>query len=79
MPNNGQRQIEQTRSALVDLLMSKVKDDQFPSSTTLDLIEELLTPEELPAYAALLMEKIAGDTYPSVSMMGRLVSLAQSK
>ena len=41
----------------------------------MDLIEQILTPEELPAYASVLMEKIANDTYPSVSMMMRLVSL----
>ena len=68
-------EIEQTRSALVDLLLSKVKDDKYPSATTMDLIEQILTPEELPAYAAVLMEKIAGDTYPSASMMKRIVSL----
>jgi len=68
-------EIEQTRSALLDLLLSKVKDDTFPSSTQLDLIEQMLTPEELPAYAGVLMEKIAGDTYPSMSMIKRIVSL----
>lgn len=77
MPDNGQDQIEQTRAALVDLLLSKVKDDQFPSSTTLDLIEKLLTRDEVPAYAAVLMEKVSADTYPSTSIMQRLLSLAQ--
>jgi hypothetical protein len=67
--------IEQTRSALIDLLLSKVKEDRYPSATTMDLIEEILTEEELPAYAGVLMEKIAGDTYPSASMMKRLVAL----
>jgi hypothetical protein len=69
-------EIEQTRAAMIDLLLSKVKDDRFPSATMLDLLEQMLTPEELPAYAAVLMEKIAGDTYPSASMIKRLVSLS---
>jgi hypothetical protein len=60
---------------LLDLLLSKVKEDRYPSATTLDLLEQLLTPEELPAYAGVLMEKIAGDTYPSASMMKRIVSM----
>jgi hypothetical protein len=72
---NDHPAIEQTRSALLDLLLSKVKDDRYPSATTLDLLEQLLTEEELPAYAGVLMEKIAADTYPSASMMKRLVSL----
>jgi hypothetical protein len=68
-------EIEQTRAAFLDLLLSKVKDDRYPSATMLDLLEQMLTPEELPAYAGVLMEKIAGDTYPSASMMKRIVSL----
>ena len=73
---NDHPEVEQTRSALLDLLLSKVQDDRYPSATMLDLLEQLLTAEELPAYAAVLMEKIAADTYPSASMMKRLVSLA---
>jgi len=69
-------EIEQTRSALLDLLLSKVKDERYPSATTLDLLEQMLTEEELPAYAGVLMEKIAADTYPSASLMKRLVALA---
>ena len=76
MPSPNERpEVEQTRSALIDLLLSKVKDDRFPSATTMDLIEQMLTPEELPAYAAVLMDKIAADTYPSASMMKRIVAL----
>jgi hypothetical protein len=69
-------EIEQTRLAMIDLLLSKVKEDRFPSASMLDLLEQMLTTEELPAYASVLMEKIAGDTYPSASMMKRLVTLS---
>ena len=76
MPMQDERpEIEQTRAAMLDLLLSKVKEDRFPSASMLDLLEAMLTTEELPAYAAVLMEKIAGDTYPSASMMKRIVSL----
>jgi hypothetical protein len=75
---NGEEhpKVEQTRLALIDLLLSKVKDDRFPSAAMLDLLEQMLTAEELPAYASVLMGKIANDTYPSPSMMKRLVDLA---
>jgi hypothetical protein len=76
MPREQDNQaIEKTRAAMLDLLLSKVKDDRFPSATTMDLLEQILTPDELPAYAAVLMEKIADDNYPSASMMKRLVYL----
>jgi hypothetical protein len=74
--DNEHPEVEQTRAALLDLLLSKVKEDTYPSATTLDLLEQILTPEELPAYAAVLMDKIAQDRFPSASMMKRLVSLA---
>jgi hypothetical protein len=74
--NEDHPEIEQTRSALLDLLLSKVKEDRFPSATMLDLLEQVMTPEELPAYAGVLMEKVANDTYPSASIMKRLVSLS---
>jgi hypothetical protein len=74
--NEEHPEIEQTRAALLDLLLSKVKEDRFPSATMLDLLEQVLTPEELPAYAGVLMDKVASDTYPSASIMKRLVSLS---
>jgi hypothetical protein len=76
MPNEDEHpEVEQTRAAMLDLLLSKVKDDKYPSESMLDLLEQMLTPEELPAYAGVLMDKIANDTYPSASMMKRIVSL----
>jgi hypothetical protein len=77
--SNGDEEVEKTRAALLDLLLNKVNDDTYPSATTLDLIEQLLTPEELPAYGAVLMRKISQDTYPSASMMKRLVALTSPR
>jgi hypothetical protein len=65
------------RARLVDLLLEKVAEDLYPSSTMMDFLEELLLPDEVPAYAAVLMEKMRDETYPSVSMMRRLVSLLE--
>ena len=66
---------EQVRGELLDLLLDKVAEDQFPSETMLDIIEKLVTPEDTPAYAAVLMSKISGDTYPSMSMIRRVLEL----
>jgi hypothetical protein len=73
MGNNGKQDV---RAALVELLISKVEEDQYPSSTTMNMLEELLTPEEVPRYAEVLMRKVARDDYPSVPMMARLKKLA---
>ena len=39
------------------------------------MLEGLLEPDDIPAYAAVLMQKIEDETYPSVPMMQRLLTL----
>ena len=63
------------RGVLMTALLEKIQDDPYPSSTMMDLVEELLTEEEIPAYVLLLQEKIRQDRFPSVSMMNRLKDL----
>ena len=63
------------RSEMLKLLMSKVAKDTYPSATYLDLIEQMLRPKDVPAYARLLMKKIQSDPYPSISMMNRVMAL----
>ncbi len=64
------------RSELLKNLLSKVEQDPYPSLTMLNLIEELLTPDEVPQYARLLLEKVADEQFPSVSMLVRIRDLA---
>ena len=69
------RQSYDLRAEMVDALMEKVETDPYPSTTMLDWIEELLTPEELPIYAESLLRRIREDTYPSIPMIARLKRL----
>jgi len=71
--SGGQRDV---RHELVQLLLEKVHEDPFPSVTMLDLIEEIIGPDERPDYAAVLMDKIRGDQFPSLDMMSRVRDLA---
>ena len=64
------------RTELLKNLLSKVEEDPYPSLTMLDLIEELLTPDDVPQYARLLLSKVADERFPSVSMLGRIRDLA---
>jgi hypothetical protein len=63
------------RAELLSYLMGKVEDDPYPSTTMMNTIEELLTPDEVPDYARLLMSKMADDKFPSVSMIDRIQHL----
>ena len=64
------------RAEMLETLLEKIESDRFPSTTMLDWIEELLTPEELPIYAESLLRRIREDNYPSIPMIARLKRLS---
>lgn len=64
-----------SRADLLDILLEKIAADTYPSTTMMNIVEQLIQPDEVPAYAAVLMQKIRDDTYPSTSLMRRLVQL----
>lgn len=72
----GQDEGYDSRAELLKVLMGKVAEDPYPSTTMLDLIEEIVTPDDVPAYAELLMDKIRQDRFPSLALMNRCRQLA---
>ena len=60
------------RSEMLGALLEKIESDRYPSTTMLDMIEEMLTPEEVPVYAEALLGRIRSDRFPSIPMMARL-------
>ena len=66
---------DDARAMLVETLLQKVSEDRFPSTTHLDLIEQLLTEEEYPAYVQFLQGRLRDERFPSPSMLKRLVNL----
>lgn len=66
---------EMVRTRMLDLLFEKVEADTYPSSTMLDLIESLITSEEVEKYAEILLAKIESENYPSLSLVQRVVTL----
>lgn len=71
----AQESQEMVRTRMLDVLMEKVEADTYPSSTMLDLIESLITSEEIADYAEILLNKIESENYPSLSLVQRLVAL----
>jgi hypothetical protein len=62
--------------SILDVLFDKVRQDQFPSTTVLDLIEQRLRPEDVEEYTQILLEKVTSDTYPSFDHLQRLTQFA---
>jgi len=53
---------------LLQVLLKKLVADPYPSTTMMDTIEEILTPEATPAYVRLLLERIERDEFPSIDI-----------
>jgi hypothetical protein len=64
------------RAELVSMLIEKVEEDQYPSTTMLDMLEQNLTPEDVPVYVAMLTRRIRSDRFPSIPMLSRLQKYA---
>ena len=63
------------RAQLLQTLLEHVEEDQYPSTTMMDTIEEMLTPNDVEQYAGVLLAKVADDTYPSIGMIRRIRDL----
>jgi hypothetical protein len=62
----------ESRVALAGILLEKVRDERYPSSTQMTMIEQVLPPELLSRYVEILLEKVAQDNRPSIPMLQRI-------
>ena len=53
------------RGEVVNLLVQRIASDRNPSVAMMNLVEELLTPDDVPAYVGVLMDKVKTEKYPS--------------
>ena len=61
---------------IAQALMEKIEADLYPSATQMDMVEQLLTPELTQEYLGILMDKVMGDTMPSIPMLRRMIRVA---
>lgn len=66
------------RGEMVNFLVQKIASDRNPSVTMMKLVEQLLEPDDIPAYVAILWDKVKTERHPSISMIRRLVALTSS-
>jgi hypothetical protein len=64
------------REEVLDVLLDKIRQDRYPSSTMMDDVEKLLTPWRRQDYADALLEKVRESRYPSRAMIQRLLRLS---
>jgi hypothetical protein len=63
---------DETRIWLVRFLLHRVRADRYPSTTELDLIENMIPTHLLDEYLRVLVEKADADRYPSISLLRRI-------
>jgi hypothetical protein len=59
-----------------EVLLDRIRNDTYPSSTHMDMFEAVAPPRQLGEYLSLLMERIEADQHPSISLMRRVQRLA---
>jgi hypothetical protein len=63
------------RERYAEVLLDRIRSDEHPSGTQMDMFESFAPPELLVEYIVHLMEIIERDEYPSVPMMQRVQRL----
>jgi hypothetical protein len=69
---------DEAQGWLVEMLLDKIRNDPYPSSTQLSIIEEVIPRELVPDYLDVLIDKAAQDDFPSIPMLRRISRVAAS-
>jgi hypothetical protein len=67
---------EEARNAIARLLIEKVRQDKYPSTTQMEIIEQIVPSYLLRDYLNVLLEKVMTDSTPSIPMLRRLTRIA---
>ena len=68
----------EARAAFLQLMIERVRQDQYPSATHMAMIEQALPPELIPDYVEVLIEKVREDRNPSIPMLQRIARLVET-
>jgi uncharacterized protein (DUF2132 family) len=63
------------QQAILGMMVDKIRQDDYPSPTMMNIVESHMTEEQLPEYLDMLMEKIQSSQYPSMDMIRRVLKL----
>ena len=58
-----------------EVLLDRIRSDQHPSITHMDMFESVAPPRQLAEYVLHLLERIESEPNPSISMMRRVQGL----
>ena len=70
--NTGDVSRLQAQTALSRVLLDKVRNDNHPSFTQMNMLEQTLPQSLHREYLGILLEKVMGEQWPSISMLRRI-------
>jgi hypothetical protein len=71
--DRDQNQGGDLHARIFELLLDKVRQDTYPSTTHLDMLQSMLRDEDdVEAFVGTLMEKVEQESYPSMDHLRRL-------
>ena len=63
------------QEAYAEVLLNRIRQDVFPSTTHMDMFEAVAPPRQMGQYLAHLMERIEAESQPSIPMMKRVENI----
>jgi hypothetical protein len=70
---------DEARAWYVNVLLDKIREDEYPSATHMSMVEEALaqTPQLIPDYLDVLLGKVADQRFPSIPMLQRIQEISE--
>ena len=69
---------QEAQVGLARLLIHKIRTDTYASSTQMNLLEQMIPRALASEYFDALLEKVASEQWPSVSMLARMSRLTET-
>jgi len=62
----------EAQTALARVLLEHVRRDKHPSTTQMSILEQVIPPQLVDDYLNVLLDKVAGESAPSIPLLRRL-------
>jgi hypothetical protein len=66
---------QKAQVALARVLLAKIRANNYPSATQMDLLEQMIPHALASEYFEILLEKVMADQWPSIPMLARISRL----
>lgn len=61
--------------AVANFLLDRIRQDQYPSETQMNMLEQFIPRVMARQYVNVLLEKVVADSFPSTTMLRRLTRI----